>query len=296
MDILLILNRVIEYVEKNLTSNVDYNEAAKICCCSSYNFHRMFSFLTGISITEYVRNRRMTLAAFELQNYDKKIIDIALKYGYNSPVSFARAFRLVHNISPSQIKKGNLNIKAFPRMSFQIQIKGASEMNYRIEEKCEFKAFGVETEYLHNSDKMQIPNFFTQCINDGTFDTIAKLGKEKYPYTNQPSMSGISNYKRNTKNSSAYMMGWLVFNNTPLPKEYTNISIPSSKWAIFETERYKDNSVDDVNIIQSLWKRIFQEWLPSSEFELDDLPQIEQDFYNNPDSCYVEIWIPLKKK
>ena len=105
MDILSRLGAAINYIEENLTTEIDYNKIAKVAHCSSYNFHRMFSLVTGFSLMDYVRNRRLTLAALELQENDSKVIDIALKYGYESPVSFARAFRALHGISPSQARK-----------------------------------------------------------------------------------------------------------------------------------------------------------------------------------------------
>ncbi|MCY7765291.1 helix-turn-helix transcriptional regulator, partial [Bacillus inaquosorum] len=89
MDSLKRMNRALTYIEENLTNDIDFKEVAKIAFCSDYHFKRMFSFLAGISLSEYIRRRRLTLAAFELKDSNVKVIDIAIKYGYNSPDSFA---------------------------------------------------------------------------------------------------------------------------------------------------------------------------------------------------------------
>lgn len=292
MDILSRLGAAIDYIEENLTTEIDYNKIAKAAFCSPYNFHRMFSLVTGFSIMDYVRNRKLTLAALELQENDSKVIDIALKYGYESPVSFARAFRALHGISPSQARKRNTNLKAYPRLSFQIQIIGGIEMNYRIEEKPTFRAFGVEKEVDNNGSNMQIPDFFEECINNGTFGTIQNIGRDKYAFPNQPSMSGICGYRESVNDKFFYLIGWLVFNNEPLPDEFVQVTIPANKWAIFKTETYPDGP-GDIEIIQGLWRRIYREWLPTSGYDIAEAPTIELDYYDNPEECHAEIWIPL---
>ncbi len=144
MDSLKSMNRALTYIEENLTNDIDFKEAAKLAFCSEYHFKRMFSFLTGISLSEYIRRRRLTLAAFELKDRSAKVIDIAIKYGYHSPDSFARAFQHLHGIRPSEAKHNGHSLKAYPRMTFQLSIKGGNEMNYRIEEKEAFCIVGIK--------------------------------------------------------------------------------------------------------------------------------------------------------
>ena len=167
-------------------------------------------------------------------------------------------------------------------------------MNYRIEEKPAFRAFGVEKEIDNDKGEKQVPAFFEECIKNGIFNKIADLGKKKYSFPNQPSMSGICGYRESTNDKFSYLIGWLVFNNEQLPGEFVQITIPASKWAIFKTETYPDGP-GDVEIIQGLWRRIYSEWLPISGYDIaDKVPTIELDHYNNPKECYVEIWIPLR--
>lgn len=144
MDLLKSMNKALKYIEENLTNDIDLKEVAKLAFCSEYHFKRMFSFLSGISLSEYIRRRRLTLAAFELKNSSVKVIDIAIKYGYNSPDSFARAFQNLHGIKPSKARLNGHSLKAYPRMTFQLSIKGGSEMNYRIEEKEAFRIVGIK--------------------------------------------------------------------------------------------------------------------------------------------------------
>ncbi len=145
MDWLSKMNSAIDYIENNLIYEIDFNIVSQKACCSSYNFQRMFSFITETSLAEYIRRRRLTHAALELQNTNLKVIDISTKYGYNSATSFARAFTALHRLTPTEAKKPGVQLKAYPKISFQISIKGEKEMDYRIETKEAFKIFGIET-------------------------------------------------------------------------------------------------------------------------------------------------------
>lgn len=123
MDWLSKMNSAMEYIETHLSENISYDEIAKIACCSTYHFQRMFSFITDVALSEYIRRRRLTLAAFELQTSDIKVIDVALKYGYESPEAFSRAFKTLHGVMPSSARSEGMALKAYPRMSFLISIK-----------------------------------------------------------------------------------------------------------------------------------------------------------------------------
>src|SRR5699024_7825674 len=144
MDSLSNMNKAIVYIEEHLTEDIDYSEVSKIAYCSEYHFKRMFSFLAGVSLSEYIRRRRLSLAALELKDKDLRIIDIAVKYGYNSADSFSRAFHSMHGILPSEARSENVQLKAYPQMTFQLLIKGEFEMNYRIVEKGPFKLVGFK--------------------------------------------------------------------------------------------------------------------------------------------------------
>src|SRR5690554_7380988 len=144
MDSLRSMNNALAYIEEHLTEEIDYSEVSKIAYCSKYHFKRMFSFLAGISLSEYIRRRRLTLAALDLKDRDLRVIDVAIKYGYNSADSFSHAFHSLHGILPSEARSENTQLKAYPRMTFQLSIKGGCEMNYRIVEKGPFKLVGFK--------------------------------------------------------------------------------------------------------------------------------------------------------
>ena len=146
MDWLDRMNNAMNYIETHLTEDISFDEIARIAFCSTYHFQRMFSFITDVPLSEYIRRRRLTLAAFELQTGNARVIDIALKYGYDSPKAFSRAFKNLHGILPTSARNDGVMLKAYPRMNFRITIKGETEMNYRIEKKEKFDIFGVTTE------------------------------------------------------------------------------------------------------------------------------------------------------
>ena len=137
------LSAAIDYIENNLDSDLSYEEAAQIACCSVFYFQRIFSYVAGISLSEYIRRRRMTQAAFELQRTDAKVIDVALKYGYTSPTSFNRAFQSVHNISPAAAKNMGSTLNAYPAIHFSVQVTGGNAMPYHIAEKQSMRIVGV---------------------------------------------------------------------------------------------------------------------------------------------------------
>jgi len=161
-------NAVINYIEENLDAEIKYKTLAKLACCSEFHFSRMFSSLIGISLSEYIRRRRLTKAAFEIQTGNEKIIDIALKYGYESPDAFTRAFRLLHGISPIAAKEKGKKLKAYPRLSFQITIRGDVEMEYRIE-KIDFKLRLLEkdSKLKHQMHLGKFPSFYAKLKKMG---------------------------------------------------------------------------------------------------------------------------------
>ncbi len=135
MDLISCMNKALEYIENNLDKEIDYRVVEKISCCSQYQFRRVFSFLAGISLSEYIRRRRLSNAVYDLKNADSNIIDIAVKYGYNSADSFSRAFQNFHGVLPSYARNLDVSLKSYPKLSFQLSINGGNEMNYRIVEK-----------------------------------------------------------------------------------------------------------------------------------------------------------------
>ncbi|MBS4537513.1 AraC family transcriptional regulator [Clostridium sp. D2Q-11] len=285
------MNKSINYIEENLTSEVDYEKVARLSCCSVYHFQRMFSYIVDVPLSEYIRRRRLTLAAFELQNSDIKVIDLALKFGYESPDSFSRAFKNLHGVTPTLARDMGIQLKAYPRLSFHISIKGDVEMNYRVVEREGFDVFGKSITIGLNENPYEIiPKFWQDFQEDGTYQKICeKAGIE--PYNGILLNAALYDFDNDGTYRNKYMIYTSVPQGKEIPEDFDTIRIPSAKWAVF-SDTY-DSPEDTSNLIQKLWKRIFSEWFPTSEYELEKGPQLE--VYTEKDNK-VEVWIPIKKR
>jgi AraC family transcriptional regulator len=297
MDWLTRMNRALDYVESNLANEIDMNVVAQKACSSSYNFQKMFSFITGISLVEYIRRRRLTIAAFEIQSSNVKIIDVALKYGYDSPVSFARAFQALHGIVPSLARDSGVILKAYPRISFQIQIKGESEMEYRIEAKKAFDIFGIETIGSSIGDESyQSPaNLWQNCHKDGSYEKLFKDSGDLPSFVSQDlcKIHGAVNYRTTEENTFPYMLCSFVESNSNT-KGYSIAHIPAQTYAIFPSSKFKwDENFS--SILSTLQKRFYSEWLPTSNYEKIDGAEFEI-YGGTQEYGYIELWYPVVKK
>ncbi|APO45927.1 AraC family transcriptional regulator [Paenibacillus xylanexedens] len=284
MDWLDRMNSAMEYIETNLENTISFDKIAQRACCSTYHFQRMFPFITGVSLSEYIRRRRLTLAAFELQTTGSKVIDVAMKYGYDSPEAFARAFKNLHGIMPTSARDTGVSLKAYPRMSFHISIKGDVEMNYRIEQRDSFEMFGVYG--IINADQKtafsEVPQFRIKCDDDGSVDLMNDL-LGRFGDT----MLHAALYDH-TKESFKYMICYHVPKGFEIPERFTKLAIPTLTWAVFPEPQCD---------MQKLWERIYSEWFPTSEYEQVEGPTFEM-YYGMARHGNVsgEIWIPVKKK
>ena len=287
MDSLKNLNEAMAFIEANLSDEIDYAEVAKIVYCSESHFKRMFSFLAGIGIAEYVRRRRLTLAGLDLKNSDLKMIDLALKYRYDSADSFSRAF---HGILPSQVKKSNKVLKAYSRMSFDLSIQGGDEMNYRLVEKEAFKIIGF---------KKRVPIIF-----EGVNSEIVKMTERLTPEIVQQlkelsnveprgiisASTNFSDGRMSEKGELDHYIG--VLSLAQGPANFDTLEVEAGTWAVFEAVGpYPDT-------LQNIWGRIYSEWFPTSGYEAISGPEIlwnESPDTTNP-QYKSEIWIPVKRK
>jgi len=276
------LNSAVNYIEEYINENIDYVEVAKIACCSTYHFQRMFSYMADMPLSEYIRRRRMSLAAVDLQGGDKKVIDIAVKYGYDSPTAFNRAFRSVHGIAPSQAKEMGIVLKAFPPISFKITIKGDVEMNYKIIKKEAFRIIGISEPLEHEIEKNFeiVPKMWEKAAISGFIPKLAAL-MEGTPV----GLLGVSSC--NDANNWRYYIA--VTSNAPIDNTLEEYMIPASTWAVFSGEGTNRS-------IQELERRIITEWLPTSGYEYSNAPDIEVYLSADPHNAKYEVWIPIEKK
>jgi AraC family transcriptional regulator len=290
MDSLKNMNGAIKFIEQNLTNEIDFKEVARLAYCSEYHFKRMFSFLAGISLSEYIRRRRLTLAAFELKDNNIKVIDIAIKYGYSSPDSFARAFQHLHGITPSEARSNGHSLKAFPPMSFQLSIKGGSEMNYRIEEKEAFHIVGIKKRVpiIFNGVNPEIASMW-KSLDEKTINELKNLSNVE-PLGLLSASANFSEGRLEEKGELDHYIGAATTRECPV--HLTQLNVDASTWAVFEAVGPFPET------LQNVWGRIYSEWFPSSNYEQREGPEIlwnENKDITSP-TFSSEIWIPVIKR
>jgi AraC family transcriptional regulator len=290
MEFLKNMNEAIKYIEENLTNEIDFKEVARRAFCSEYHFKRLFSFLTGITLSEYIRRRRLTLAGFELRNRNVKVIDIALKYGYNSPDSFARAFQNLHGITPSEARNNGHSLKAYPRMTFHLSIKGGYEMNYRIVEKGAFRIVGIKKRVpiIFKGVNPEIDSMW-KSLDDEKINKLKKLSNVE-PLGLIQASTNFSEGRMEEKGELDHYIG--VATTKECPDELAQLEVPASTWAVFEAIGPFPDTLQDV------WGRIYSEWFPTSNYEQIEGPEIlwNEDKDVTSPTFKSEIWIPVKEK
>lgn len=274
----------IDYMEEHLMDEINITEIAKAATASPFHYQRMFYMLTGISVQEYVRNRRLSMAAGELISTDMKVIDLAVKYGYETSESFSRAFKKVHGANPSVIRKGEGSIKAFPRLTIQLTLKGDVPMNYRIEKKEAFSFYGMTREFttVDGQNFVMIPKWWQEAMGDGSFGRMMeKSGKDTCLGVCMP-----MDPEKDTEFD--YVIG--SFTEAAVDG-YDNYTVPEAEWAVFTLEGPISETIQDT------WKRIFSEWFPETGFKHAPAPELEVYLggdVNAPDYV-MEIWIPVER-
>ena len=289
MDWITGIQNAINYIEEHLTEEIDFDKAAAEAACSSFYFQRIFGILCDISLSEYIRNRRLSLAGNELNASDAKVVDIALKYGYESPESFSRAFTKFHGITPSKAKENGSKLKSFSRLSVKITLSGGSVMDYKIIEKDSFEIIEkVETQPIENEiNAKSIPDFWTRSHNDGTVKSLLENTIDK------TFIFGVC-YGNNSDNAKSfeYSIGAVCDGKTIVPKGFRKNTIPARTWAIFECKGAMPNAMQD------MWHKITSEFFPTSgyqpTYEMDIEAYAEGDM--NDENYRSEIWIPVVKK
>jgi AraC family transcriptional regulator len=284
------LNEALRYIEENLAADIDFKEVTRLACCSEYHFKRMFSFLAGVTLSEYIRRRRLTLAAFELNCSNIRVIDVAVKYGYNSPDSFTRAFQSLHGITPSETRNNGQVLKAYPRMTFQLSVKGGNEMNYRIVEKEAFWIIGI---------KKRVPIVFNGINPDiaAMWQSLAMETITKLKSLSNIDPSGLISASTNFSEGRMEEKGELdhyigVATTKDCPDNLSQLEVPALTWAVFTAVGPFPETLQDV------WGRIYSEWFPSSNYELAEGPEILWNEHKDvtAPNFKSEIWLPIMRK
>lgn len=285
------INDVINYIEEHLDREISYDKIAEISVCSIYNFQRMFSYIADKSLSEYIRNRRLTLAAFDILNSKDNIIDIAMKYGYTSHDSFTRAFQKFHGVLPSKVRTETVMLKSCPKISFQITIKGEVYMNYKIEQWPAFTISGIRKRMNTDEAFQIIPQLWETAGSDGTMQRLFELLSQAD--MRPAGLLGVSaGGQWGNSEEMDYYLGVTTHVDSPdcakvIPHDSMDaLSLSKATWAIFEA----NGSLPEA--VQNIYKKFYTEWLPNSGYDLDDLPVIECYLQDNKQ----EVWIAIKPR
>lgn len=264
------LNEVIKYIEVNLTNEISIEKICKILCVNEYTLYRIFNFITGISLTEYIRKRRLSMAGLELINSNIKIIDLSLKYGYDSPISFSRAFKKFHGIKPSVIKRDSKYLKNFPPYTFASDIYNNFELDFRIQKENELNFYTLFKKCNLKDIKIIAPSFwkeiessnkYTEIFTDTTFGIIEY--DELFP---------------NPKTAIYHIASKKYFCNS------SKLAIPESTWAVFNVKEISGESMSKLSFY------VYKNWIPYSGYNIRNIPELEV-YYKD----HTEWWLPIEK-
>jgi AraC family transcriptional regulator len=284
------LNAAVAYIEENLAEEIDFNEAAKRAFCSIYHFYRMFFAVSGMTPAEYSRQRRLTLAAKELLSGDVKVIDIAARYGYDSPSAFARAFRNLHGVTPVAARAPGVQLASFQRISFPVEIKGGDDMDYQIIDKPAFDIVGRSTKFGVASGEFSKRGrtFWSKYVCTGEYKALCDLTCGKLgTVTGAPVLTAYMANENGVWDPVVNIFGIEKTDEMDIGG-FEVFRIPAASYAEFSCT---------MNTSASTNKYIYGEWFPSTGYERDDGPDIatfSQMPWNR--TVYVRWWIPIIKK
>ena len=275
------LNRALDYIEANLADEIDLRHAAALALCSANGFAAMFLMATGMQPQEYIRRRRLSLAALDLQDSDRSIIDIALTYGYSSPTAFNRAFQRQHKVSPSYARSRKTPLITYPRISIQIQLKGEDMMKVSIEQKPAFTFVGIKRKFRNDSVENLIPAFWSETPPE-TYQMLLSL-RDTEPYSLIGACTDFDG-----KHEFNYYIATVTTKEAPVGCD--KYRVEAATWAVVEQDG------DLMQLVERFWK----EWLPSSGYRRagEEIPDIE--IYPDGDmpkgSFSYQLWFPVVKE
>lgn len=267
------MNQTIDYLESHLTEEIDPDEISRIMACPYSVFQRSFAPITGVQLSEYIRRRRLSCAADELRQTDQRILDIAVKYGYESADAFTAAFKRLHGITPQEARKMDAHLKFYPRLVFTLMIQGVAEMEYKLVEKNSFHVLGIRETTPHGGGTWAI------IKSDGTIQRLQEIGDHLCDL-------GLC-FGFDAAGNNDYMCG--IEYEEPVDG-FDLYQCPKSEWLVFTAK----GSISQ-HVLGQTWKRIYGEFMPQSEYRQAELPTIERYIVwdEKSDYCHVEIFIPI---
>lgn len=274
----------VEYMERHITEDITMYDVASHVNISPFYFHKGFSILCGYSVTEYIRMRRLALAGEELLTSDITVMDLAMKYGYDSPDSFTKAFSRFHGYTPMTVRKNKTMIKAFAPLQLSISLKGGYTMDYRITKKEAFTVLAAAKEFRYENANRDVTLFWQEHYSSGKGKTVC-------------GMFGINIDPQMSNESFEYLIADIYNPSIDIPDGFTVKTIPAFTWAVFPCKGTLPQSMQDLNT------KIFSEWLPALQdyefaagysVEMYDMPS-KYPNGTSDENYYTEIWLPVKK-
>jgi len=289
VDILNQLNRAMAYIEAHIDDDLALTDVSSVTAYSPFHFGRLFYYIADMPLSEYIRKRKMSLAATKLHNGSEKVIDLAVMYGYDSADSFTRAFVKQHGITPSAARQPGASLTFFPPLTFQIKIKGVQAMNWRIEEMEAFEVFGIER-IFGNDENHKVPGFWEEIQKNGEYDKLSKAAGGKTGDDGRHCICAMCGFYETGDDTFPYII-CAVKKPDSDTAGYRVAQIPKFTWAVFRSGVSKHMGKG----ILDMMSRAYSEWMPSSGYVKAAGPDMEV-YYNAPDGKYFEeVWIPVAK-
>ena len=296
MEWLTSIRTAIDYMEEHLTDDISAQDVAHQVYLSPFFLHKGFSLMTGYGIGEYIRNRRLYQAALDLKGTDDKVIDIAFRYGYETPESFTKAFSRFHGATPSQVR-GGAAISTFLPLMIKLSIQGGNQMDYKITPMFPFKVIGFQKEFDNETAYTEIPKFWDEICEKYAYNVYAGNAPAN-PYEQALVDNCIGEYGVCIDDIGGGKFRYLIagkYTGGAVPDGMVVYEFPRNEWAVFDCIGPNPQTLQSVNT------RIFSEWLPGNpDYELSGNATVEwYDCVNgemtDPD-YHSAIWIPVKRK
>ena len=282
-------------MEEHIYEKINYVEVVKSVCMSSYNFHRTFSFIVGMTANEYIRKRRLTLAAQELQTTDISVLDIAYKYGYESPESFSKAFSRFHGSTPKQVKRKSAKLRLFNPLVIKIMLEGGSIMDYRLEHRGHQKFISLvktfPNEIINDDNDNSISDFWRECSQKNLIEPMRLLRAE-----GKRDLYGLCSPVKDSETHFTYGIGVIL-------DEYTDITqldyFIENGYSLWNTEPadfavFECFGVDGC-CLGATWSKFFKEFVPQTGYTQTDDTDYEIYFEHAKSGLFCELWVPVKK-
>ena len=296
MEWIAAMQQAITYMEEHLLEEINYEVVAKQVHTSGYEFHRAFSFLTGMTANAYIRNRRLSLAGREIVETDTKITDIALKYGYDTPESFTKAFTRFHGVAPKFAREEAAKLVLFNPLVIKIAVEGGKSMDYRIVQTKEQKfialARSFSNEIINDEENHEIPDFWEECHDKNLVELLRNLRPD-----GKKDLYGLCTPTREGEDTFQYGIGVLIDEET---KDFDAEEMKSAGYCIWDvkpgTYVVFDCIGEDGDCISDTWSKFYKEFLPQMGYEAEAETDYEIYFEQGRKGLFCELWIPVKKK